>query len=199
MDAEKANNPATDPATTEQSEERASKPVSASYCTMSEIVLPNDTNGLGNLMGGRLMYWMDICAAISSQRHSGRECVTASVDSVEFHSAIRQSEIVLLESRVNRAFRTSMEIEINVQAENPREGTLRDCNRAYFTFVAIGRDGRPRVVPEAVPETDEEKDRFASAARRREFRLLLSGRMEFGDADHIQAYLDSQQDPDAAS
>lgn len=183
----------------ERSGKRASKPISASRCTMSEIVLPNDTNGLGNLMGGRLMYWMDICAAISSQRHAGRECVTASVDSVEFHSAIRQSEIVILKSRVNRAFRTSMEIEINVHAENPREGTLRKCNRAYFTFVAIGRDGRPRVVPEVVPETDDERDQFAAAARRREFRLLLSGRMEFGDADQIRTYLDSQRDPDAAS
>lgn len=178
---------------------RASKPVSASKCTMSEIVLPNDTNGLGNLMGGRLMYWMDICAAISAQRHAGRVCVTASVDSVEFHSAIRQSEIVLLESRVNRAFRTSMEIEINVQAENPREGTLRMCNRAYFTFVAIGGDGRPRVVPETVPETDLERKQYASAARRREFRLLLAGRMQLGDADHIKEYLDSLQDPDESS
>jgi len=166
---------------------------------MSEIVLPNDTNGLGNLMGGRLMYWMDICAAISAQRHSGHVCVTASVDSVEFHSAILQSEIVLLESRVNRAFRTSMEIEINVHAENPREGTLRKCNRAYFTFVAIDSEGRPRVVPEPVPETEDEKKQFAAAARRREFRLLLSGRMEFGDADHIRTYLDAQHDADELS
>lgn len=177
--------------------ERPARPVSASRCTMSEIVLPNDTNGLGNLMGGRLMYWMDICAAISAQRHSGRVCVTASVDSVEFHSAIRQSEIVILESRVNRAFRTSMEIEINVHAENPREGTLRKCNRAYFTFVAIGGDGRPRVVPEALPETEEEKSQFAAAARRREFRLLIAGRMQLDDADHIRAYLESLRDPDA--
>lgn len=177
--------------------ERATKPVSASRCTMSEIVLPNDTNGLGNLMGGRLMYWMDICAAISAQRHAGRVCVTASVDSVEFHSAIRQSEIVLLESQVNRAFRTSMEIEINVHAENPREGTLRKCNRAYFTFVAIGGDGRPRPVPEAVPETEEQMSQFAAAARRREFRLLIAGRMQLDEADHIRDYLDSLRDPDA--
>jgi acyl-CoA hydrolase len=180
-----------------RTDDREAKPVSVSRCTMSEIVLPNDTNNLGNLMGGRLMYWMDICAAISAQRHSGRVCVTASVDSVEFHSGIRQSEVVLLDSRVNRAFRTSMEIEINVHAENPRDGTLRKSNRAFFTFVAIDRDGKPRPVPKALPETEDEKKQYAAAARRREFRLLLAGRMDLDEASHIRAYLDSLRDPDA--
>jgi len=136
--------------------------VQDSRCVMNEIVLPNDTNGLGNMMGGRLLHLMDVCAAISSQRHAGCVCVTAAVDSVEFQSPIRGGEIVVLESQVNRAFRTSMEIEINVWAENARENTRRKCNRAYFTFVAIGPDGNPRPVPCIRPET-----RFGRRAIRR--------------------------------
>jgi len=167
------------------------RPVSRSLCTMSELVLPNDTNGLGNLMGGRLLHWMDVCAAISSQRHSGVVCVTASVDSVEFHEPIHQSEIIVLESHVNRAFRTSMEVEINVYAENARDSIKRHCNRAFYTFVAVGEDGKPVPVPELVPETGNERERYEAAARRREFRLLLSGRMKPSDAIHVQDYLAS--------
>lgn len=170
---------------------RPERSVSASKCVMSELVLPNDTNGLGNLMGGRLLHWMDVCAAISSQRHAGMVCVTASVDNVEFHSPILQSEIVVLESQVNRAFRSSMEIEINVYAENPRTDTRRHCNRAYFTFVAVGPDGKPVVVPVSVPESDEETEKYEAAMRRREFRLLLSGRMAPSEAVHVQDYLAS--------
>lgn len=165
--------------------------VSSSLCTMSELVLPNDTNGLGNLMGGRLLHWMDVCAAISSQRHAGMVCVTASVDSVEFHEPILQSEIIVLESHLNRAFRSSMEIEINVYAENPANAVKRHCNRAFYTFVAVGKDGKPVPVPTLVPETEVEKERYEAAARRREFRLLLSGRLEPKDAVHVQDYLAS--------
>ena len=114
---------------------------------MTEIVLPNDTNGLGNMMGGRLMYLMDKCAAVSAQRHANRVCVTATVDSVEFQSPIYQNEVVIIESWVNRAFRTSMEVELVVLAENPRAQTRRQCNRAFFTFVALGDDGLPTPVP----------------------------------------------------
>ena len=98
---------------------------------MTEIVLPNDTNGLGNMMGGRLMYLMDKCAAVSAQRHANRVCVTAAVDSVEFQSPIYQNEVVIIESWVNRTFRTSMEVELEVVAENPRAQTRRktDCLR----------------------------------------------------------------------
>lgn len=172
-------------------DQRPERPISVSRCIMSELVLPNDTNGLGNLMGGRLLHWMDVCAAISSQRHAGMVCVTASVDNVEFHSPILQSEIVVLESQVNRAFRSSMEIEINVYAENPRLGTRRHCNRAYFTFVAVGPDGKPVVVPASRPETVEEEEKAKAAMRRREFRLLLSGRMDPSEAVHVQDYLAS--------
>jgi len=154
--------------------EELTKKVADSRCAMTEIVLPNDTNSLGNLMGGRLLHWMDICASISSQRHAGSVCVTVGVDEVDFKSAIRQSEIVILESQINRAFRTSMEVEINVWAENPREGTKRKCNRAFFTFVAIGRDSNPRPVPSLEILTDEENERFEGAGRRRELRLSHS-------------------------
>lgn len=152
---------------------------------MSEIVLPNDTNNLGNLRGGKILHWMDICAAISAQRHSGRVCVTASVDNVQFKAPIRQGEVVMIESHLNRAFRTSMEIEIEVWAENPVAGTLRMSNRAYYTFVAIDGEGTPQPVPQLKPETEEEQERYEAAARRREFRLLLSGRLKGADAARL--------------
>jgi acyl-CoA hydrolase len=165
------------------------KTVQDSRCIMTEIVLPNDTNGLGNMMGGRLLHLMDIAAAISAQRHANRVCVTAAVDSVEFHSPILEGEVVIIESQVNRAFNTSMEIEINVWAENPRAQTKRKANRAYFTFVAVDQEGRPIQIPAIVPVSDEEKERFDGAARRREFRLVLAGRLQIQDAPAIRDML----------
>ena len=160
--------------------------VAASRCVMNEIVLPNDTNGLGNLMGGRLLHLMDVCGAISAQRHAGRVCVTAAVDSVEFQAPIRQGDVVVIESQVNRAFRTSMEVELNVWAENPREGTRRKCNRAYYTFVAVGDDGEPCAAPPIEPETEEETARYQGAAKRREVRLVLSGRLKLEHAASLR-------------
>ena len=158
---------------------------------MNELVLPNDTNTLGNLMGGRLLHWMDICAAIAAQRHSNRVCVTASVDNVDFHSAIKLGEVVVLEAFVNRAFTTSMEAEINVWAEDTVTGERRKCNKAYYTFVAVDQNGRPIPVPPLKAQTDEEIARFDAAGRRRELRLVLSGRLKVADAttllDHIEA------------
>lgn len=161
------------------------RPVSASRCVMTEMVLPNDTNGLGNLMGGRLLYWMDVCAAISARRHADSVCVTASVDTVEFQSPIRQGEIIVIHGQVNRTWRTSMEVELNVWAE-PLNGERRKCNRAYYTFVSVDRDVRPRAVRPVIPETDEEVERYESAARRRELRLVLSGRLKIEDAARIR-------------
>jgi acyl-CoA hydrolase len=162
------------------------KTVSQSRCEMNEMVLPNDTNGLGNLMGGRLLYYMDVCAAISAQRHANRVCVTASVDTVEFHSPIYQSEIVNIVGQVNRAFNTSMEIELNVWAENPRAQTRRKCNRAFYTFVALDEHGKPVQVPPIHPESEEEWERYNSAAKRREFRLVFAGRLHLQDAAGIR-------------
>jgi len=164
----------------------SSKPVSASTCMMTEIVLPNDTNSLGNMMGGRLLHLMDKCAAISAQRHANRVCVTASVDNVEFQSAIEEGEIVVVKSRVNRAFHTSMEVELNVWAENPQAETERKCNRAFYTFVAIDEDGATVDIPSIEPQNDEERERYVSAAKRRDIRLVLAGRKELQDASHFK-------------
>ena len=170
------------------------KAPSASQTVMSDLVLPNDTNGLGNLMGGRLLHWMDVCAAISAQRHAGVVSVTASVDTVEFHSPILQSEIVTLHSWVNRAFRTSMEVEIAVHAENPRTGSKRKANRAFFTFVAVGPDGTPVPVPPVIPGTDAEHEAFEDAGRRRQFRLFQAGRLGDADIRSLQEYMGSLRD-----
>ncbi len=162
---------------------------------MNEIVLPNDTNSLGNLKGGRLLHWMDICAAISAQRHTGRICVTAAVDNVEFHSAIRNGEIVTLESQVNRTFSTSMEIEINVWAENTLDRSKRKSNRAFYTFVALDDDGKPTKAPSIVTESESEAKKFEEALRRRELRLLMSGRIELDDAPGLKEDLISYLKP----
>ncbi|MFN0158845.1 MAG: acyl-CoA thioesterase [Bacteroidota bacterium] len=137
----------------------------------TELVLPNDTNQLGNLLGGRLMHWIDIAAAISAQRHSGRVCVTASVDEINFHHAIRLGEVVTLQASVNRAFNTSMEIGVLVTAFALRGGEPRRANNAYLTFVAIDDQGKPVPVPAIVPETQEEQRRYEEALVRREARL----------------------------
>jgi acyl-CoA hydrolase len=159
--------------------------------------LPNDGNGLGNLMGGRLLHWMDICASISSRRHAGMVCVTAGIDSVDFQSPIIEGEIVILNSHVNRAFRTSMEVEINVWAEETRTGGRRRANKAYFTFVALGEDHKPVPIPQLIPDSDTEKTRFADAGIRRDFRLLLSDRLPEGEAPRLQEYLDTRRHQDS--
>ncbi|OZC04663.1 acyl-CoA thioesterase [Rubricoccus marinus] len=156
---------------------------------MNELVLPNDTNTLGNLMGGRLLHFMDVAAGISAMRHSNRTCVTASVDNVDFRSAIKLGEVVLIEAVVNRAFTTSMEVEIDVWAEDTTTGTRRKCNRAFFTFVAVDQSGRPIPVVQLEPETDEERERYEAAERRRELRLILSGRLSLSDADNLRDHL----------
>lgn len=163
--------------------------------------MPNDTNSLGNLMGGRLLHLMDKCAAISAQRHANRVCVTAAVDNVEFQSAIQEGEIVVVESRVNRAFHSSMEVELNVQAEDPQAETRRTCNRAFYTFVAIDDDESPVEIPAIDPTTDAEQARYEAAAKRRDIRLVLAGRKNLEDAAHLQedmlAALHSTIDVDA--
>lgn len=156
---------------------------------MNELVLPNDTNTLGNLMGGRLLHFMDVCAAIAAQRHSNRTVVTASVDSVDFRGAIQLGEVVVLEATVNRAFTTSMEVGIDVWAEDTSTGTKRRCNRAFYTFVAVDQSGRPIPVAPVEPETDEERERYEAAARRRELRLVLSGRLALADAERLRDHL----------
>jgi acyl-CoA hydrolase len=142
-----------------------------SFTQMTFMVLPNDTNVLGNLMGGRLLHEMDICSAISAARHCNRVVVTASVDSVDFKHPIRLAEIVILEARVTRAFNSSMEVLIDVFAEDPLKGTKRHTNRAFYTFVAIDQVGNPLPVNKIEPETEEDKVLYESALKRREYRL----------------------------
>ncbi len=146
------------------------KSVRESQVMTTQLVLPNDTNQLGNLLGGTLMHWIDITAAICAKRHSGRVCVTASVDELNFHQPVKLGEVVTLQASVNRAFRTSMEIGVLVTAES-RRGEGRRANNAYLTFVAIDKHGKPVVVPPVVPETPDEKRRHAEALQRRELRL----------------------------
>ncbi len=148
-----------------------SRPVHHSQVFTTELVLPNDTNQLGNLLGGRLMHWIDIAAAISAQKHSGRVCVTASVDEINFHHAIRLGEVVTLQASINRAFTTSMEVGVLVTALGLRGSEPRRANNAYLTFVAIDEQGKPVSVPAITPETDDEKRRFEEALHRREVRL----------------------------
>ncbi|MCE3007925.1 MAG: acyl-CoA thioesterase [Bacteroidetes bacterium] len=153
-----------------------SKTPQDSYTEITEMVLPNDTNPLGNLMGGRLLHLMDIAAAIAAGRHSNRVCVTASVDFVDFKSPIKLGEVVIITARVTCAFTTSMEIKLQVWAENTLHGTRRECNHAYYTFVAVDQGGQPIPVNELKPTTAEELELQAGAKRRRELRLILAGK-----------------------
>jgi acyl-CoA hydrolase len=150
---------------------RISKPVSASKVEMTELVLPNDTNQLGNLLGGRLMHWVDIAAALCAARHSNRVCVTASVDEMNFLGPVKLGQVVRLLASVNRAFNTSVEVGVRVEVEDLRSGDLRHVNTAYLTFVAIDEFGRGVPVHEVVPESEDEKRRFEAALARRELRL----------------------------
>jgi acyl-CoA hydrolase len=145
--------------------------VKASQVVMSELVLPNDTNQLGNLLGGRLMHWMDIAMAISASRHSGLVCVTAAVDQIDFFHPVSLGEVVILKASVNRVFNTSMEVGVKVFAENIRARTVIHTNSAYMTFVGLNAEGKPAKSPQVIPETDDETRRFEEAMKRRESRL----------------------------
>lgn len=154
------------------------KKVSDSYTLKTEMVLPNDTNTLGNLMGGKLLHWMDVISAISAQRASNRTVVTVAVDFVEFKSSIPLGSIVILEARVTRTFSTSMEVRIDVAVENLQTGSRFSSNTAFYTFVAVDQSGSPIPVTQLEPETDEEKLWHEQALERREMRLLLAGRLK---------------------
>jgi acyl-CoA hydrolase len=158
-----------------------------SHTIMNELVLPNDTNTLNNLMGGRLLHWMDICAAIAAQKHSGKTVVTASVDSVSFGKCIQLGDVVTLEASVSRSFNSSMEIHIVVHAENIPSGERFKSNEAYYTFVALDRSGSPLKVPALKPESNDEQKRFDGALRRRQLRLVLAGKMKPDEATELKA------------
>lgn len=157
---------------------------------MTELVLPNDTNTLNNLMGGRLMHWMDIVSAIAAQRHSNKIVVTASVDNISFRSPILLGNVVTLKAKVTRAFSTSMEVRIDVEAEDVPSGRKFESNAAYFTFVALDASGRPAEIPEIETETEEEKELYSGALRRRQLRLILAGRMKPSEAKELKSIFD---------
>ena len=164
-----------------------SKKASESLTIMTEIVLPNDTNTLGNLMGGRLLHLMDICAAIAAHRHCKRVVVTASVNNVSFPIPIRLGSVITLQAKVSRAFNTSMEIFIDVWIEDRVTGEKKKCNEAIYTFVAVDQHGAALPVPEVIPETDEEKKRYDGALRRKQLSLILAGKMKPDDATELKA------------
>jgi len=158
-----------------------------SLTTNTEVVLPNDTNHVGNLFGGKLMQWLDLTAAIAAQRHCGRVVVTAAINHVSFDIPIKQNSIVTLEAKVSRAFSSSMEVFIDVYFENPSNGQKTKCNEAILTFVAIDQNGSPLPVPPISPESELEKIRFDGALRRRQLSLILAGRMKPEDASELKA------------
>jgi acyl-CoA hydrolase len=158
-----------------------------SLVSMTELVLPNDTNTLNNLMGGRLMHWMDIVSAIAGQKHSNSTVVTASVDNISFRSPIQLGNVVTLRAKVTRAFNSSIEIRIDVEAENIPEGKKVASNTAYFTFVAVDKEGKPVEVPEIEPENEDEIALYEGALRRRQLRLILAGRMKPSEANELRS------------
>ena len=151
-----------------------SKTPSESRLQTSELVLPEHTNLLNQLLGGKLMYWIDIGAFIVAQRHSNSPMVTASMDNLSFRHPIELGHVVTLKMQVTRSFRTSMEVYVRVHSENIVTGERFESNAAFLTFVALDENKRPKEVPSIRPETDEEKELYAGAARRRRLRLLLA-------------------------
>jgi acyl-CoA hydrolase len=147
------------------------KKVSDSVIVMTELILPNHTNQLGNLLGGQLMHWIDICAALAAAKHAQRVCVTASVDKIDFHHPVKIGEAITLIASVNRVFRTSMEVGVKVFGESFLRGTKIHTNTAYLTFVSVDENGKPVETFEIVPETDDEIRRYEQALQRRKNRL----------------------------
>jgi len=150
---------------------KKSKTVASSQVIMTQLVLPTNTNALDTVFGGQVMAWIDIVAAVAAQRHSGTEVVTASIDQLSFVAPIKKGWVANLKASVNFVARTSMEIGVRVEAENPKTGELFLTTSAYLTFVAVGDDGHPVEVPELILENDVQKRRFAAAQKRRELRL----------------------------
>ena len=155
--------------------------------TATKLVLPNDTNTLHNLFGGQLMAWMDEIASISAARHCRRVVVTAAVNSISFNHPIKLGDFVTLEAKVSRSFTSSMEVIVDVFVEHQVTGAQKKANQAIFLFVAIDQLGRPIEIPKLLPKTDEEKERYDAALRRKQLSLILAGRMKPKDATELKA------------
>jgi acyl-CoA hydrolase len=146
------------------------RPVCDSQSEMAEIVLPNDANPLGSLLGGRLMHWIDLAGAMAAHRHSRNYVVTASVDHIDFLFPVRVGDLVILRSSVNRVFNTSMEVGVKVFVENYIADTAHHVGSAYLTFVAVDSAGNRMKVPPVIPESEEQRRRYEDAGRRRDIR-----------------------------
>jgi acyl-CoA hydrolase len=158
------------------------KPVKASSSEIVEIVLPNDANLLGNMLGGRVMHLIDIAGALAANRHSNSHVVTASVDYLDFRFPIRVGEWIVLKSSVNRVFNTSMEVGVKVFAENILTGERRHTSTAYVTFVALDANHQPHGVPPLILETEDERRRYREAGERRRVRLQMRHKLPLADA-----------------
>lgn len=154
------------------------RPVRNSQVIMTQLVLPSHTNSLDSVFGGVIMSWMDIAAAISAQRHSSREVVTASIDSLSFIAPVYKGWVVNLKAAVNFVSKTSMEVGVRIDAENPKTGDHFHTASAYLTFVALGANGKPTPVPQVILETEEDHRRWKAGQKRRESRLLLRASLE---------------------
>ena len=163
------------------------KTAESSKTTMTDLVLPSETNPLNNLFGGELLARMDRAASISARRHSRRIVVTASVNHVAFNRAVPLGSVVTVEAKVSRAFKSSMEIYIDVWIEDRESGERTKANEAIYTFVAVDDTGRPVKVPELIPETKIEKERYAAALRRKQLSLVLAGKMQPKEATELKA------------
>jgi acyl-CoA hydrolase len=152
----------------------------------TKVVLPNDTNTIGNLFGGELLAWMDLIASVAAHRHCRRVVVTASVNHVSFQKPIQQASIVTLEAKVSRSFYSSMEVIIDVSVEDQVTGKKIKCNDAIYTFVAVDQHGRPIQVPELIPESDQEKERYEAALRRKQLSLILAGKIKPSEATELK-------------
>lgn len=163
------------------------KSPSESLTTMTDVVLPGETNPLNNLFGGELLARMDRAASIAARRHSRRICVTASVNHVAFNKAIPIGSVVTVEAKVSRAFKSSMEIFIDVWIEDRVSGIKTKANEAIYTFVAVDETGTPVEIPGVQPETELEQQRFDAALRRKQLSLVLAGKMKPEEATELKA------------
>jgi acyl-CoA hydrolase len=152
------------------------KTVKESISEYLELALPNDANGHGNVLGGKVMHLVDLAAAMAAMRHARRSVVTASVDSLHFLHPVHISELMILRSSVNRVFRTSMEVGVKVETENLMTGQRLHTCTAYLTFVALDEHGKTTAIPPVIPESQDELRRFRQAGERREYRLALRDR-----------------------
>jgi len=158
-----------------------------SLTVLTDIVLPGETNPLGNLFGGELLARMDRACSIAAQRHSRRIVVTASVNHVAFNKAVPVGSVVTIEAKVSRAFKSSMEIYVDVWIEDRESQERTKVNEGIYTFVAVDRTGTPVVIPKIKPETELEMQRYESALRRKQLSLVLSGKMKPADATELKA------------